>query len=64
MPKSSNMPGSRKIYNDSANPATGRILRAAPGKNTGMRSSMVRESESGKFVTERLGKAARKRNEI
>ncbi|MEO9601648.1 helix-turn-helix transcriptional regulator [Parasphingorhabdus sp.] len=54
---------SRKIFNDNANPVTGRILRAAPDKNTGVGSSMVRESESGKFITERPGKTTRKRNE-
>ncbi len=51
----------RKVYNASANPVTGRILSAAPGKAAGMSFTTVRESKSGKFKTERQGKTARKR---
>lgn len=52
----------RGMDNASADPVTGRIFRAAPGTNAGVSPSMVRESEAGKFVTERRGKTAGKRD--
>ncbi|PHR19811.1 MAG: hypothetical protein COA41_06530 [Sphingopyxis sp.] len=51
----------RKIYNTSADPVAGRILSAASSKAARMSSTIVRDSKSGKFITERHGKAPRKR---
>ena len=63
-PRSDDNPGEKpsgETDNVSADSVTGRIWRAASGTNAGMTSAMVRESEAGKFVAERPGKAAGKR---
>ena len=63
-PRSDDNPGEKpsgETDGARADPVAGKIWRAASGANAGRTSSIVRESEAGKFVTEPLGKTAGKR---